>query len=407
MSGHLLFDSWCIVGVMAAGLTLPGTLELFTLTAAALLPRSLLLPKSPASVSAARAWRLAVVVPAHNEQASISVCLQSLLRAERGSMHVVVYVVADNCTDNTALLAEAAGATVLRRSNMAECGKGYALRFAFDHLESLDYDGVLVVDADTEVSENFLVAASEPMRRGAAAIQVRYLIRSSTANTRIRLMGVGFRAFNGLRPLGREHLHLSAGILGNGFGLRRETLQAVPYVASSIVEDLEYHLLLVKSGLRVTFVNDTTVFGEAPARSKGAKTQRSRWEGGRMRMLINNGPVFLRDSLRGRVRCVEPLFDLLLLPLAYHFLLLVAACLAPIHAVRVLGAAGLLVMVLHLCATLIVTHATWRDAAALVIAPFYILWKLTLVPALFRNARANQTWLRTERNAETSPEFRR
>jgi cellulose synthase/poly-beta-1,6-N-acetylglucosamine synthase-like glycosyltransferase len=317
-------------------------------------------------------------------------------------MHADVVVVADNCTDDTAAVARAAGAFVLERTNALERGKGHALHFAFTHLAPQGYDCVLVVDADSEVAPNFIEEAAGAMRDGAQAVQARYLVRNLQESTRTRLMGLALRAFNVVRPLGREHLGLSVGILGNGFGLRSETLQAVPYLASSVVEDLEYHLSLVRSGRRVAFINTSTVYGEMPVRGKGAETQRSRWEGGRLRMMLQHSPALLLDVLRGRLRCLEPLLELLLLPLAFHVTLLLLAATVPIPIVREAGVAGLAVVLLHLAAAIVVGGGDWRDVTTLAAAPFYVLWKLMLIPATLRNARSNQEWVRTGRNAEST-----
>lgn len=389
---------WIAVGATAAIVTLPGSLELLTLSLAALIPRRY----RTTGATLPEQWRVAIVVPAHNEEAGIAACVGSLLRADTSDMLVDICVIADNCNDNTAGVARAAGAKVIERKNKAERGKGYALNFAFTRLAADGYDCYLVVDADTEVAGNFIVEAAGRMREGASAVQVRYLVSNLGESLRTRLMGLALRAFNVVRPLGREHLGLSAGILGNGFGLSAETLQAVPYLASSIVEDLEYHLSLVRSGRRVAFVNETTVYGEMPVRGKGVKTQRSRWEGGRLRMLFEKSPSLAARVLRGELKMLEPLFELLLLPLAFHVALLSVALSTPQFTVRCIAATGFAIVFLHLMAALLVGGGTWRDAATLFAAPFYILWKLMMIPALLKNARSNNTWVRTNRNSELS-----
>ncbi len=395
MIAKVLLGAWKIIGVVAACMTLPGSVELLVLSVASLFP------KRYGTVHAGpAAWRVAVIVPAHNEVANITSCVQSLLSAERLDMQVAVYVIADNCTDDTALVAQDTGANVLTRTNEAERGKGYALHFAFTSLEPLHYDCLLVVDADTVVATNFIVAAAGALRDGAYAVQTRYLVRNLEEGIRTRLMGLALRAFNVVRSLGRERLGLSVGILGNGFGLRSETLKAVPYLASSVVEDLEYHLTLVQSGYRVKFVNETTVFGEMPVRGEGVKTQRSRWEGGRLRMMYEKGPDLLRRVLNGRLTFLEPLLDLLLLPLALHVTLLAVAISTPQTVVRDVGLAGAGVVLLHLATAIVVGGGSWRDVGTLAVAPFYVLWKLTQIPSLLRNARANNTWARTKRNIE-------
>jgi hypothetical protein len=117
-------------------------------------------------------------------------------------------------------------------------------------------------------------------------------------------------------------------------------------------------------------------------------------------MLFEKSPGLLCQVLRGRLRCLEPLLELLLLPLAFHVILLTVAISAPLPLVHDIGIAGAVVVFLHLVAAIVVGGGDWRDTATLAIAPFYVLWKLTLIPSLLRNARSNHTWVRTSRTAE-------
>jgi cellulose synthase/poly-beta-1,6-N-acetylglucosamine synthase-like glycosyltransferase len=391
----LVLDVWDVAGAVALCAALPGSVELLLLSTAALLPEHR--TETPLCNSL---WRVAVVVPAHNEVASIESCVRSLLSADRDGMHVDIHVVADNCTDGTALAARHAGANVLTRTNEAERGKGYALNFAFTQLAPLGYDCVLIVDADTSVARNFITAAAGALRDGADAVQARYLVSNVKEGARTRLMSIALCAFNVVRPLGRERLGLSVGIFGNGFGLRTSTLRSVPYLAASVVEDLEYHLSLVQAGYRVQFVDETAVFGEIPVQGEGVKTQRARWEGGRLRMIGLAAPKLLRGVLSGRLIFVEPLLELLLLPLAFHVTLLAIASTAPLAAIRYAGLAGIAIVLLHLAVAIRVGGGNWRDVGTLAMAPFYVLWKLRMVPSLLRNARSSHAWVRTRRNAE-------
>jgi cellulose synthase/poly-beta-1,6-N-acetylglucosamine synthase-like glycosyltransferase len=391
------FFLWNAVAALAACLSLPGSLELLTLSIGSLLPRQ----RFGVTIGPGR-WRTAVLVPAHNEHATITQCLQALFgsQAAPAGIEVAIFVVADNCTDDTAALAALAGAQVLVRNDVQNRGKGYALHWAFTRLIEEGYDCMLIVDADTVVDPNFIGLAADTMRRGAQAVQARYLVRNTQETNRTRLMRLALRLFNVVRPLGRANLGLSCGINGNGFGLRSDTLIAVPYLATSIVEDLEYHLELVRSGRRVTFLNDATVYAETPVQAVAVEGQRSRWEGGRFRMLITQAPSLLRDVLSGKLRCIEPLFELLLLPLAYHFILVVVASSAPLPIVRYIGLAGLCAVLLHLVAGLIVGGGGWSDVAVLASIPYYLLWKLRMIPTLLRSARPDKQWVRTGRNAE-------
>lgn len=390
----LLRHLWEIVTLAAALLTLPGTLELFALSVA-----SFLRLRRNTSALPASAWPVAVIIPAHNEVQGIAACIASLRRCEQTGLDLQIVVIADNCTDGTASAARAAGATVLERTDAQRRGKGYALDFAFTHPQLADREAFLVVDADSEAAQNFLVETCALLYAGADAVQSRYIAQNAADNRRTRLAALALRAFNVVRPRGREKLGVSAGILGNGFGLRRDTLLQVPYTAASVVEDLEYHHALVRAGKRVRFADSTTVRGEMPTGATASETQRSRWEGGRFRMIREAAPALLRDATHGRARCIEPLFELLLLPLGFHVLLLILALTSPLHSVRWIAIFGFMTVLLHLLAAIRVGDSPGSDLLALLSAPFYVLWKLLLLPKLLRSSRAEQAWVRTERNS--------
>lgn len=393
-----------VIGGIAALLALPGSVELLVLSIAGMLPRRVRAKRVRTTTNPVIARQIAVVVPAHNESANIARAVSSLLRADCGNLRPAIVVVADNCADDTAEAAARAGARVLVRFNDILRGKGYALDYAFELLLREPFDAFVVVDADSEVSSNFLTAIAVSFEGGADAAQCRYIVRNSGDSIRTRLLNVALFGFNVLRPRGRDRLGLSAGIYGNGFALSAATLRAVPYTAASVVEDLEYHLALIRARRRVQFIDTAAVYGDMPVAGTGVKTQRARWEGGRLRMMVQKVPGLARDVLRGRFRSVEPALDLLLLPLAFHVVLLLIALLAPMVAIRVAALAGLGIVGLHLIGAIAVGGGTAKDVAVLAVAPFYILWKILLIPKLIATSRSGASWVRTERaNEEKAP----
>jgi cellulose synthase/poly-beta-1,6-N-acetylglucosamine synthase-like glycosyltransferase len=183
--------------------------------------------------------------------------------------------------------------------------------------------------------------------------------------------------------------------------MRRETLLRVPYGAVSVVEDAEYHLRLIEADLSVRFVESAAVYADVPVHGKGVTSQRTRWEGGRLRLCFEQAPKLMAQILKGRMQAVEPLLDLLLLPLAFHVALLVAATILSSGPVRLASMFGLFAVAVHIL-TAIASDGDWQDVAALGAAPFYVLWKLALVPRLLKSAAGRQAWVRTERASERS-----
>lgn len=394
MTVDVLFWLWALLGILLALLSLPGTIELLLVTiGGALSPRPL---KGPETTPIGR---VAILVPAHNEAEGIGPTVASLQACDRGDADFAVVVIADNCSDATAALARAAGARVLERQDQERRGKGYALDYAFGVLLEEDFDAFIVVDADTRVASNLVTECRRAMRRGAAALQCTYRIANPESSLRARLRDIAWMAFNVLRLRGRERWGLSVGLLGNGFGLTRSTLEAVPYLATSVVEDMEYHLRLVESGRRVVFVEGTIVLSDAPFDRSAGAVQRARWEGGRFRMVIDWTPNLTRRVLRGEWRVLEPLLELLLLPLAYHVLLLLVVLLPPFGPTRLYALFGLALVVAHVLVSIRVSRGGWRDLLALASAPLYIIWKLTILRSIGRAARTDAAWVRTDRTA--------
>jgi len=308
--------------------------------------------------------------------------------------------VADNCSDDTAAVALAAGVDLLERHDLLQRGKGHALRFAFDAIE--DADWFVVIDADTDVEPGFLGAMRSAMTPAADALQCRYGVRNARASRRGLLADVAMGAWNVLRPRGRAALGLSAGILGNGFALSRRTLDAVPYSACSTIEDVEYHHLLVQAGLRVRWVDAAQVRGDMPGDGDdaAARKQRARWEGGRIRLLADWTPRLVAGVLGGRWRLLDPLLDLLLMPLAWHVLLLALALALGAAAVQAVALAGLLAVVLHVGLGLRLIGASGPHLRALLGVPAYVAWKLRLTAATWRAAGRDAAWVRTARRGE-------
>jgi cellulose synthase/poly-beta-1,6-N-acetylglucosamine synthase-like glycosyltransferase len=387
-----------LLGLGGAAATLPGTLELSMLTAAGALPPP---EPGPATITLKR---LAVVVPAHDEEEGIARCVRSLTSCDSPGFPVEVWVVADNCSDGTAARAREAGATVLERHDTERRGKGWALELAFDTLFERfpDLDAVMVVDADSEVDPNFFVACARWFAAGADGVQVRNLASNADASARTALMNVAFMAFCVLRPRGRARLGLSAGISGNGFGLSRRSLEAVPYTARSVVEDLEHHLRLVQAGFKIAFVDDTAVRSDFPVGDQGADTQRARWEGGRMRMLREHAPPLMKQVLGGKPEMLEPLLELLLLPLGTHVSLLGATLAVPFAPTQLYAAGALGVVGAHVAIAMKVGGATSTELKALGRVPAYVLWKAKMLPKVLQAASREQEWVRTARSTEVA-----
>jgi 1,2-diacylglycerol 3-beta-glucosyltransferase len=376
-------------------------------------------PHRPRSTSA-RSLRFSFLVPAHNEEAGIAATVQSLRAVDWPADRFEVVVVADNCSDRTADVAREAGAHVLVRHNKDLRGKGYALEHGFAHLLGTAADAVVVVDADTVVSKNLLVAFATRIEDGALAMQAEYGVRNVDASWRTQLMALALAMFHTLRSNARERLGLSAGLRGNGMCFTRECLTRFPQKAYGLVEDVEQGIALGRGGVRVVAVVDAHVLGEMVSGGKASESQRRRWEDGRAKLQREVLPGVIREALASRsLLLLDLAMDLLVPPLSTVALLTASAVgLAGARlALAAIGAGGDVVgavvfdavtvvallpaacLALYVARGMQLSGLGWRSVVVLAKAPAYVVWKLWLK---LRGAPKAEAWVRTTREAEST-----
>ena len=114
--------------------------------------------------------RFAVLVAARNEELVIGSLINSLLTQNYPPELYDVWVIPNNCTDNTALAARNFGAKVLE-CTVPVSSKGEVMRFAYRTLKDKGYDAFCVFDADNMADPNFLKEMNNAYRAGARAAQ--------------------------------------------------------------------------------------------------------------------------------------------------------------------------------------------------------------------------------------------
>jgi 1,2-diacylglycerol 3-beta-glucosyltransferase len=350
-----------------------------------------------------------VIIPAHDEEEGIAATLASVLALDYPRNKYRVLVVADNCSDRTAELACKGGAIVIPREDEAHRGKGYAMAAGYERSFKDGFaHAVAVIDADTIVSPNLLSAFAARLEHGAQAVQAEYGVRNADSSWRTRLMVIAFTLFHTLRSLARERLGLSCGLRGNGMGFRIELLKRVPPTAFSLVEDVEYGMLLGLAGARVTYAAEASVAAYMPAGSRASRSQRQRWEIGRRDLTRKYLPMLLRESVKRRdVVLLDLAMDLVVPPLTTLAAAVSVGLALSIVAV-VLGAsaslalacwlASLASLTFYIARGLVLTGDGLEAVRHLSWAPVYAIWKLTL--AIRPGAASRGEWIRTTRTRD-------
>lgn len=344
---------------------------------------------------------IAIVIPAHDEEAGIAATLEDLQPQARPQDRIVV--VADNCSDRTAELAEQAGADVLVRENRELRGKGYALQHALDHLKSEPPSTVLFTDADCLHSAGLVQRVAAAAEASGAPAQALYLMGANPdAPPARKVSAFAWLLMNKVRAEGLWALAKTVKLTGAGAAFPWAIAEKLQLGSGEIVEDLGLTLTLAEKGTRVGFVPDALVSSTFPDAEAAATVQRARWEHGSMRMAQATVPGLFAKGFS------KPWLFLLGIDVALPPLVLFAVSIVAAGAYSLLPLFfGVTVpFALAFCAGLLfsvaVVIAWWRDGRKVLTPaeisglPSFLMSKLSVYGKKGRDS--TKTWTRTPRD---------
>lgn len=388
--------SW-LLGAVAV-LTLLPVLVLLAQVLLACLPARPVLPTNIARP------RVAVLVPAHNESSVINATLKSicpqLLEGDR------LLVVADNCTDDTAELARAAGAEAVERQDEHRRGKGYALDFGVRHLAGDAPEVVIIVDADCQVSERSIDHLARRCISAGRPVQALDLMRAPAgAGLKVQVAEFAWRVKNLVRPRGWARLGWPCQLMGTGMAIAWRDLASVDLATGHLVEDLKMGLDFCRNGKPPLFCPHAQVTSYFPRSDEGLSTQRARWERGHLGVLLGDAPKLLAESIsRRNGHLLVMTIDLMVPPLA-----LLALTLAGVFSVSWLAFVLFAVLTPALIATAamallcVAVVLAWsrfsREVigfSVLLYAPFYAAKKIPLYLGFLIKRQVQ--WVRSKRD---------
>ena len=298
--------------------------------------------------AAARLHRYAAIISARNEENVIGGLIKSLKDQNYPQELLDVYVIADNCTDNTAQVAREAGAIVYRRFNHIKVGKGYALDYLFNLLTEEgknDYDGYFVFDADNYVDPNFVKEMNASFDTGKYAALTSYR-NSKNFGTNWISAGYGLWFLREARFLNapRTALGTSCAISGTGFLVSGDLIRengGWPF--HLLTEDIEFSVNCALQGKVIGYCDKAIIYDEQPITFKQSWDQRLRWSKGFYQVDFKYGLSLLKGCFTNKTNkfscydmlmTVAPGMLLTLVMLAMNLMLLVTCFTEPAYIAR-------------------------------------------------------------------------
>ena len=231
--------------------------------------------------------RFMAIIPAHNEENVVGNLIESLKKQNYPKELFDIYVIADNCTDNTAKIAREKGAIVYERFDEEHKTKGYALQWFLGQKieEDAQYDAFCVFDADNIVNENFIKNMNKKLCQGEDVVQGYRDIKNPTDSWISSGYAIYYWMMNRFYHLARYNLGLSPLINGTGFMVRFDVIKPEGWNTETLTEDIEFSLKRIISGNKLGWATDAIVYDEQPVGFKQSWSQRSRWTVGHIQIL--------------------------------------------------------------------------------------------------------------------------
>ena len=257
--------------------------------------------------------KIAYLIPANNEAAVIEGTVKNILEGQdypRDKFEV--FVVADNCTDDTAALAERAGAKVLIHNDAdpAHHMAAYPLRYGIDHILSIEddpYEIIIRVDADNRLNAEYSSLMNDAYQSGVDLARPYEGAKNAAQNffTKACTMFYVFESRYGSRV--RERLGLAAHVNGSGAMMSARMLKATGgYDCVTISEDAEYYFNRLLDGYKGHFVEDAVVSEDMPSSLKDTYNRNKRIGSGSVSLLKPKFSKLLKKFFAtGDLSCLE------------------------------------------------------------------------------------------------------
>lgn len=228
-----------------------------------------------------------MILPAHNEASVIGALIESLQALDYPKELYDIYVIADNCTDNTAQIAKDLGAIVYERFDEKKKTKGFAMQWFLNQKikENADYDAFCVFDADNVVDKNFLNAMNKKLCQGEEIVQGYRDIKNPADSWISAGYALFYWMMNRFYHLARYNLGLSPLINGTGFMVDFNLIKPTGWDTITLTEDIEFSLKNIAKGRKLGWATDAIVYDEQPTEFKQSWSQRSRWTVGHLQCM--------------------------------------------------------------------------------------------------------------------------
>lgn len=225
-----------------------------------------------------------IVISARNEEKVIGNLIASLKAQNYNHDLLTIFVVADNCDDNTAQICRDLDCVVYQRFDKKKARKGWALEYLFHNIERdygiMNFDGFIFFDADNVVDKNFVQHINNVICSGAQVVVGYRNTKNFKTNFISAAYGIHFCRTVLSTSRARRYLDVSTNLAGTGYCMVSSLLKD-GWTWHTLTEDAELTCDLVSRGVKIEFCESAEFYDEQPVSFRASFRQRIRWIRGR------------------------------------------------------------------------------------------------------------------------------
>lgn len=257
----------------------------------------------------------AVMICARNEEVVIADLIESLKSQTYPAEKINIFVLADNCTDHTAEIAETHGAHVYTRFDKSCVGKGYAMKVLMDHLLE-DYkggfDGYFIFDSDNLLEADYIEQMNNTFSEGNDIIASYRNSKNYGSNWISAGGALWFLRESKYLNYARYLLGTSCAVYGTGFFFSRRIAEKIgSWPFHMLTEDIEFSVNQITDGEKIAFCKDAILYDEQPVTFRQSWRQRMRWSRGYLQVLRGYLGALVRGAFHGSFSCFDMGMDVM------------------------------------------------------------------------------------------------
>ncbi len=263
--------------------------------------------------------KFGILIAARNEEKVIGSLIQSLQNQDYPKELYDIFVIPNNCTDNTKEVALDNGAIVLN-CKVPVKSKGDVLKYIYKKLrKNKDLDAYIIFDADNVVHKDFLKRMNDALCDGYEVAQGNRDSKNPNDNWITGSFSIYYWMQNIFVNKSRMYMKSAASINGTGFMVKKSVIDEYGFDPTTLTEDLEFTAQCILNDKTIAYVEDAITYDEQAFSFKDSIFQRSRWTSGNIQCLSKYGFNLIKEFFKtGKIMKLD-LWIKFLMPINHVF----------------------------------------------------------------------------------------